>query len=93
MDIVKIVSQRGKFMEERFSSKSKIKSRRVPGYERGFWLLVVASTLMVAMMIAMESSRARPLSFGPGKQVEVERLPPDEARSLGISVRNLKKKI
>lgn len=80
-------------MEEPFSSRSKIKSRGVPGYERGFWLLVAASTVMVAMMVWMEASRARPLGFGLGRQVEVERLPPDEARTLGISIRNIKKKI
>lgn len=80
-------------MEEPFLPRSKIRNRRVPGYERGFWLLVVASALMVAMMVLMESSRARPLSFGLGKRVEVERLPAEEARTLGISVRQLKKKI
>jgi hypothetical protein len=80
-------------MEEPIFARSKIKNRRVPGYERGFWLLVVASTLMVVMMVWMESSRARPLGLGLGRQVEVERLRADEARSLGLSVRNLKKKI
>lgn len=80
-------------MEEPIFTRSKIKSRRVPGYERGFWLLVVASTLMVAMLVWMESSRPRPLGFGLGRQVEVERLPADEARTLGLSVRNIKKKI
>ena len=58
------------------------------GYERGFWLLVGFSGFMIALLLMIESSRAKPLSFGLVKKVEVERISQEEARGLGINSRN-----
>jgi hypothetical protein len=58
------------------------------GYERGFWLLVGASGFMIALLFAMESSRAKPLGFGFSKKVVVERISLEEARNLGVNSRN-----
>ena len=58
------------------------------GYERGFWLLVGFSGIMIALLLVMESSRAKPMSFGLLKKVEVERISQEEARNLGLSNRN-----
>ncbi len=57
----------------------------IPGYGQGIWWLMAASALVLFALFALESNRAISGGLGIGPQVEVERIPAEEARRLGIS--------
>ena len=75
-------------MPNRDFEKNRMKSIRVPGYGQGFGILVAAFFSIVFLLSLIESSRALTLSFNFMKKIEVERIPLDEARNLGITYRN-----
>ncbi len=66
---------------------AKMKEVGIPGYEKGIILLVAASVFVVALLVMIETSRAKPAPFRFTKPVEVERIPPEEARGLGVLYR------
>jgi hypothetical protein len=72
-------------MSKQVEPKIRKQSLRIPGYGQGIWWLMAASVLVLFALFALESNRAISGGFGLGSQVEVERIPADEARSLGIS--------
>lgn len=65
--------------------KNRKQPLRIPGYGQGIWWLMAMSALVLFALFTLESSRAIPGGFGIGSQVEVERIPAEEARRLGIS--------
>jgi hypothetical protein len=70
------------------------KPRKIPnairnsGYERGFWMLMGASFLTIALLVAMESSRAKTFGNGLLKRVEIERISLEEAHGLKNNRKN-----
>ncbi|MBU6152891.1 MAG: hypothetical protein KGP28_01190 [Bdellovibrionales bacterium] len=57
----------------------------IPGYGRGVWWLVAVSAVVLFALLAVESNRAISSGIGLGSQVQVERIPAEEAKRLGIS--------
>ena len=90
MILVKLKNQEREYMTESGPDQSKPKNIKIHGhaYGRGLWVLLGASAVVLFLLFTIESSRAISAGFGMKKRVEVERIPADEARSLGISPRN-----
>ena len=89
MNVVKIVSQeRDDLMVNSRKSDVRVRTPGGFGYERGLWFLIGCSGFAIFLLLAMESSRAKPSSFGFTPKVTVEKVPSDEARSMGLTYRN-----
>lgn len=74
-------------MSKQMSPKARSRITGVPGYGRGIWWLAAASAVLLFVLFTLETSRALPGGLGWVRQVEVERIPAEEARNLGISPR------
>jgi hypothetical protein len=74
-------------MSKQTEPKFRKQTLSVPGYGQGIWWLMAASVLVLFALFALESNRAISGSFGIGRSVEVERIPAEEARGLGVSAR------
>ncbi len=77
-------------MSIRFEPKVRKQSLGIPGYGHGIWWLMAASGLLVFALVVLESNRAISGSLRMRTQVEVERIPVEEAKTLGISPRSRK---
>jgi len=75
-------------MSKSISTKPAKQTLRVSGYGQGFWWLMAASVFVLFLLFTLESNRAISGSFRLNRHVVVERIPPEEARVLGITPRN-----